>query len=150
LSNLRKLVRQALVESGRTQSAFVFPTVLATWPEEALKRRAGATLADAAIAYLTQCGFRSDRTRQNLHGYPGLIRELNEPPPWVEVNFEDVEGSICAARHEELRPLYLQAIEESEHSLRVRFEEYLTAMCNVLKTLYCIAIQFLLLGFTRF
>jgi hypothetical protein len=125
MNTLNQLVRRALETSGRVANACVFPTILAEWPREALERKPGTTRADVAIAYLSRSGFKCDRTRMNLRGYPGLLRELNEPPPWIEVTPEDVEGPLPSAREHELRPLYIQANEAPVCDLAGRFRDHL-------------------------
>jgi len=61
----------------------------------------------------------------NLYGYPGLFRQLLfEPPPWIEVEFEDCEVEIDEERALELRPLYLQCVGNTE-LMRQQFEEHL-------------------------
>ncbi len=62
-------------------------------------------------------GFESDRTRMNLNGYPGMLRDLNSPPPWVEVEPDDVDEPLSKQRLHELRPLIRWANETSEDNL---------------------------------
>jgi hypothetical protein len=135
VNDLRGLLRRALMTSGRTQDACVFPTILAEWPKEALERKPDTTRADIAMAYLARYGFKSDRTRMNLDGYPGLFRKLNEPPPWVEETPLDVDDPISTAREKERRPLYLHANEAPVLGLLVHFREHLKAQDSVVRKL---------------
>jgi hypothetical protein len=61
----------------------------------------------------------------DLHGYPGLFRELVHPPPWMEITQEDVDDTAPPERDRELRPLYLHANEGSARDLIRRFREHL-------------------------
>jgi len=76
-----------------------------------------------ALAYYCSQGFFGDRTRARLspHGYPGLLRDLSSPPPWVEVEPDDLGGNISPQRGAELRPLVLIAHEDSEEALVARY-----------------------------
>lgn len=125
MNDFRKILKRALVTSDRTERACIFPTVLAECSKQVLKRGSGIVWADVAMALLDQCGFKSDRTRYNLWGYPGLFRELNQPPPWIEIIPDDVDGPVPPARKKDLRPLYLHANEASWADLLVRFREHL-------------------------
>src|SRR5262245_15904100 len=96
-------VRSALHVSRDSESV-IFPTLLirrppglATWASAGSR-----TSADLALGYFGTGGFEGDRTRLNTYGYPGLLRELGSPPPWVEIDPEDVEGMISAERQSEL------------------------------------------------
>lgn len=135
MNELNQLVRQALEASGRVANAWVFPTVLAEWPKGALERKPGTTCADIAIGYLSQSGFKCDRIRMNLHGYPGLLRELSEPPPWIEVTPEDVKDPLAPARETELRPLYIQACEAPASDLVCHFRNHLAEQRRVSATI---------------
>lgn len=121
---------RSLEASSKIESVCVFPTIHVDWP---LKSQPGITSADSAMAYLSKLGFKSDRTRMNLYGYPGLFRKLNEPPPWIEVTQEDVEGDLTPARQEELQPLYLYAAQKSVNHLLSQFLKYRADMQNILK-----------------
>ncbi|UCE60387.1 MAG: VRR-NUC domain-containing protein [Phycisphaerales bacterium] len=85
--------------------------VYAAFAEEFKLLGRGKTIpiAELACSWFEHLGFRADRTRQNLEGYPGLFRELLHPPPWVTVEPEDSQGAISPKRAEELRPLYTYA-----------------------------------------
>jgi hypothetical protein len=62
--------------------------------------------AEIAMGYFNDAGFNCDRTKMNLYGYPGLLRDLSSPPPWLRVEMEDVVGKITSERGVELRPLF--------------------------------------------
>jgi hypothetical protein len=57
----------------------------------------------------------------NLDGYPRLLRDLSNPPPWIEIEMEDVDGDISEERANELRPLVVQAQEHDEQRLITRY-----------------------------
>jgi hypothetical protein len=73
--------------------------------------------ADAALAFYVAQGFDADRTRMNTFGYPGMLRDLNSPPPWVEVEPEDAEDDLSQERQLALRPLVEYANGTSEAAL---------------------------------
>lgn len=125
MNDLRDILKGALAMSSRNQGTCIFPTILAGLPEETLRLEPGTTMADIAMALLDRSGFKSDRTRMNLHGYPALFRELKDPPPWIEVTPEDVEGPISDGRATELRALYLLANETSLRELLDRYREHI-------------------------
>lgn len=75
------------------------------------------TSADWALRYYTLHGFSGDRTRMNLLGYPGLLRDLSSPPPWITVEPEDCDGDVSEDRASELRPLVEHAQESTVDAL---------------------------------
>lgn len=111
--------------SARTEKACVFPTVLAELPKVFFIKAHRENVADIAMRYFDQQGFKSDRTKMNQNGYPGLFRELKSPPPWIEVTQEDVECEVTAERVEELQPLFHHACNSSMRDLLDKYEEYL-------------------------
>src|SRR4051812_40990203 len=121
--------------SACAKDVLIFPTLLASWPKRVMERVKDTTLVDVAIAYLAQFGFQADRTRMDLFGHPGLFRELGQPPPWIEVTPDDVDGVISADHQKELRPLYLQAHQLSIESLRHRYKQHLMFRRERMQTL---------------
>lgn len=81
-------------------------------------------MADMAMEFLRLSGFKAERTRENLFGYPELFRELNKPPPWSGVTLEDVNRPIVEGPSGELRALYLHANETPLTELLNRFAEH--------------------------
>lgn len=130
MKTFRDHLATALASAQCVQDALIFPTVLARWPRAALERVKSVTHADTAITYLARFGFEAERTRMNLYGYPGLFRELNEPPPWIEVSPEDCDNSVSPHRRAELEPLYIQAITRSDAELESDFEQHQIAKEN--------------------
>jgi hypothetical protein len=88
-------------------------------------RQGGASAADVAAGFFECFGFRADRTTMNLYGYPGLLRDLTGPPPWVEIEPEDCDGRADADRLDDLRPLYRHANDFQISELSRRYKQYL-------------------------
>jgi hypothetical protein len=88
-------------------------------------RQGGASAADVAAGFFECFGFRADRTTMNLYGYPGLLRDLTGPPPWVEIEPEDCDGRADADRLDDLRPLYRHANDFQISKLSRRYKQYL-------------------------
>ena len=86
-------------------------------------RKISVPMAELVRMWFVHLGFRADRTRMNLYGYPGLFRELLHPPPWVEVEPEDFDGPLSSERADELKPLYLSV--EQHADLLECYREYL-------------------------
>ena len=117
-----ELVRRSLASSATAASIKSFPTFLVQKP----RGLDGIIAADVALGYFCSQGFSGDRARArlSLQGYPGLLRDLSNPPPWVHVEPEDVEGEISPERAQELCPLVQLAQEESEEILVSRYCTY--------------------------
>lgn len=83
-------------------------------------------MADVALLYLTGLGgLCGDRTRRNVYGYPGLLRELWEPPPWAaDIEPQEIGRPLSEERAEELRPLYQQANDQSLDDMVERYRQY--------------------------
>jgi hypothetical protein len=115
-TDLIAVIRRSLRASAEAGVATCFPTLLLERPGLHLVKEKVAA-ADAAIAYYSCRGFEADRTRMNLFGYPGMLRDLGSPRPWVEVEPEDMDEDISTERLQELRPLIEHAQETSEDAL---------------------------------
>lgn len=109
----RRRIAQSAISSWRFRGSYEIPTILL--PVEYFvricklyRRPASVPKAELVCEWLKYLGFNADRTRANLHGYPGLFRELSNPPPWVDVQPEDCDGPVSRVRAKELRPLYKQ------------------------------------------
>lgn len=114
-------IRRLLEAACQGRSSTLFPALLITVPRPILDgARQCMTLADLAMGYFAALGLRCDRTTKNLHGYPGMLRDLMSPPPWVEITPEDLD---CHAS-EEQRPLYLHANETPQALLLDRYRKY--------------------------
>jgi hypothetical protein len=120
-----ELVRRSLSSCATAGAITSVPTFLIPEPREfkSPSFTDGGIAADVALAYYCSQGLSGDRTRArlSLQGYPGLLRDLSGPPPWVEVQPEDVEGDISPERAAELRPLVVFAQEHNEESLVARY-----------------------------
>ena len=125
-SGLVQLLTQSLQSAQQTAEATVVPSLLI--PRRALPSQletdSPLRIEDQVLAWFWKNHFEGDRVRKNPHGYPGLFRELCEPPPWVEVTIDDVEGQLTEARARELRPLYVYFLEQGEKLLGT-YQEYL-------------------------
>jgi hypothetical protein len=80
--------------------------------------------AERAMSYLNDAGFDCDRTRMNLYGFPGLLRDLASPPPWLYVEMEDVVGEISSERATDLRPLFDYIHDTDATKLAALFDEW--------------------------
>jgi len=87
------------------------------------------------LAFYNSLGFDGDRTHKNLFGYPGLLRELSNPPPWVEVEPEDLNGDLAAERAHELRALILQTQSSRDEELVTLFRDELKRITSPLRRL---------------
>lgn len=111
-------VRRSLAASSSVRSATFVPTVLIERPPTLMSwKSAKGTSADWALAAFHSHGFRGDRTRNNLFGYPGLLRDLSDPPEWVHVAPEDLLCEMDEDRRSELRPLIVHIQELTEAAL---------------------------------
>jgi len=128
-------IKQYLEASCHIEATTLFPSFLITLPRDELDetRQPGTTMADLAIRYFLRLGLRCDRTRQDLYGYPGLLRDLTAPPPWVEVTPEDTEGLVSVERAAELQPLYIQANETDPQLLVEEYRKYLEYQHTILE-----------------
>jgi hypothetical protein len=115
-NDLISAIRRSLSESKQQEVATIFPTVLLQRPG-LRKIKEKEPSADQALAYYCLNGFDGNRTRMNTFGYPGLLRDLNSPPPWVEVEPEDIDEQVSQERLRELRPLIEYAHDTSEEAL---------------------------------
>jgi len=99
--------------------ASLFPIVLIDRPAAMVDRswKALGRADDIALSYYQRVGFEGDRVRKNLYGYPGLLRDLSNPPPWINVEPEDLEGQPSKETSLELRPLIQQANETAAETL---------------------------------
>ncbi len=96
-------IRNILKISLNCDGILTMPTLLISDVENSKLKSKPA--ADKAIDYFNEAGFDCDRSRMNLYGYPGLLRNLAEPPPWIHVEMEDVIGEVSSVRNAELRTL---------------------------------------------
>jgi VRR-NUC domain len=106
--SLLQLIQKIVDASVQSCDLTVIPNLLL--PQEWLgpigRSEGGRSVAEELLAWFSSKGFECDRTRQNINGYPGLFRLLQEPPPWVIVEPEDCEGDLEPARELEIAPLY--------------------------------------------
>jgi hypothetical protein len=79
------------------------------------KRTKDTPTAEVVRQILCGLGLNAERTRRDTDGTVGLFRDLLSPPPWEEVQIDDVLGALSPERAEELTPLY--RIRESESVL---------------------------------
>ncbi|MCK4356556.1 VRR-NUC domain-containing protein [Candidatus Bipolaricaulota bacterium] len=140
MNTLQELIEQALASSGRYEDAYVFPTFLLYLPPEtlALTKQPGTTLADLAMDCLQESGFRCDRVRKNIYGYPALFRELASLPPWTDWTKGALIESDTGTSPEPARtltPLYLKVTEASIEDLMNRFREYCSAQHRQIEAL---------------
>ena len=101
---LVSLVRNILGMSLDCDGASSLPTLLIG--RAGHSKLSGFPAAEKAMAYFNVAGFDCDRTKMNLYGYPGLLRDLSSPPPWVHVEMEDVVSEVSSERRTELRQLF--------------------------------------------
>ena len=122
-NNVVELIRRSLAASSGAQGVKGVPILLIERPDglQSWFSTDAGTSADLALAYYYSHGFLADRTRMNLYGYPGLLRTLSNPPPWIEVEPEDVDGGISEDRADELCPLIVHAQEHAVESLVSRY-----------------------------
>jgi hypothetical protein len=113
------LVRRSLDASSRVGVVTCVPTLLIERPHglRSWSSRNLGTSSDLALDFYRSQGFLGDRTRMNLYGYPGLLRDLSYPPPWIEVEPEDMEDDISEDRANELRSLVVQVQDHDEEWL---------------------------------
>ncbi len=119
-----ELIRRSLASCASAGDLKNLPTFLIPRPYglESWSSSGSRTSADMALAYYCCHGLSGDRSRKNLFGYPGLLRKLSSPPPWVEVEPRDSAGDISPERAVELRPLVLVALQHSEESLVAQYQ----------------------------
>lgn len=105
--NVTNLLRHALSASWHAGSAVSVPTVMIKKPTsfKSWTSPGEYTAADMALDYFASNGILGDRVRQNLFGYPGLLRDLADCPPWVHVESEDTEPNTDPERAWELRAM---------------------------------------------
>lgn len=125
-----ELIRSSLATSSASGFLTSLPTFLIQRPSalESWRIRGHSTSADLALAFYNSLGFDGDRTRKNLFGYPGLLRELSNPPPWVHVEPEDRDGDLDANRARELRSLILHTQNASDEELVALFRAELESI----------------------
>jgi hypothetical protein len=73
------VVRQictALAASSKTGGAKIIPSILISRPTALESWKSLGSSAEWAIAWYRRFGFAADRTRMNLYGYPGILRQL--------------------------------------------------------------------------
>jgi hypothetical protein len=115
-SGLVEIIRKALAASTQVADVISIPTLLIDLPHG--KQMYGKIpAADLAIDQFREHGFAADRTKMNLDGYPGLLRSLSEPAPWIEIEPDDVFGEVSEGRAFELRPLVERANSEETKKL---------------------------------
>lgn len=121
------LLERSLSTSTRSSNVISFPSLLISLGEERRTKLAttGANSADVAVGFFEQMGFRAQRTRMNVHGYPGLLRELMAPPPWVEIELNDCEGAVPPSRARALQPLFQIAVDVPHSELLARYRQHL-------------------------
>jgi len=85
---------------------------------------------ETILKWFQLAGFDGDLSRFHFYGdpqfsgYHGLLRELDNPPPWInDITTDEGQGDITVARAKELTPLYLQVGEHDD--LERKFEDYL-------------------------
>jgi len=120
-------IKQILDTSYHIEAMTLFPSIHITLPRGEFEevRKPGTTMADLAIRYFLRLGLNGDRTRQDLYGYPGLLRDLTAPPPWVEVTYEDIDGLESVDHTAALQPLYIQANETDPQLLIEEYRKHL-------------------------
>lgn len=128
--DLVEMIHHSLAASSAADSLTCLPAFLIQCP---YKQADLGTAADWALTYYSSIGLYGDRTRMNLWGYPGLLRDLSAPPPWVEVKPEDVDGDISHERALELRSLIMYAQEHSEEELVARYQASVEHKASVLQ-----------------
>lgn len=126
-------VEAALERAPQSEAELHLPTIL-MGNREFSAGSSGRRVEDRAVEWFSQQGLLADRTRANAEGYPGLLRELESAAPWVEVEPEDVSGTLSPERREELRPLYQWAASEDAELLAL-FNAHLDERDAVMATL---------------
>jgi len=113
---------------GRPDSsdARCFPTILVQRPHifYGWSEAGSFTAADSAVAWFCGKGLLADRTRMDLGGYPERLQELLAPPPWIDVQMEDILQAVPPDREKELRPLAIQSDEFGWQSMIAKFQSY--------------------------
>lgn len=109
---LSEMLSGALRVARDSRDMIVFPTLLLGVESLPSEQTEGTlSVEDRVLVWVRRNGLRGDRTRMNLNGYPGLLRDLFSPPPWIEVRVEDMEEDVAEERVLELRPLYVHCAE---------------------------------------
>ena len=128
-------IRSSLASSSAAGFLTSLPTFLIQRPSalESWRIRGHSTSADFALAFYNSLGFDGDRTRKNLLGYPGLLRELSNPPPWVHIEPEDMDGDLEANRARELRSLILHTQNSRDQELVALFRAELESINSPLR-----------------
>jgi len=132
MTNVVGIIRRSLSVSARAGVATCLPTLLlrGNGPYQVTGQY---TSADAALAYYCSQRFDANRTRMDTFGYPGMLRDLNSPPPWVEIEPDDVDGAVCQKRLHELRPLVEHAQDVSEETLVAQWKAMRDERCRSAK-----------------
>ena len=107
-------------ESGSIlPSIFIpLPPSLPQWPKPA---------ADCAMAWYRMSGFISDRTRMNLHGYPGILRDI------YYARSETDEAELCTESSTETTAIRVE-MERERNALRDALGE--AGLDSVLKAVF--------------
>ena len=122
-SQLKTVIGQALDWSDRIGRALIFPTVLIKTDKVAGINKVEA--ADIALAYLQMHRIFADRVRMNIYGFPGLLRDLSNPPPWIEITPEDCLYPQSPDRQADCDALIAQLKRYGTNVILDRHEEFL-------------------------
>lgn len=117
------MIRNALAMSANIDQMYVVPQILIDVPR--LTAINNLVSADIALGFLSNYGVRGGRVRMNLRGYPGILRELAQPPPWIKLEPEDCLGSISEERKQELQSLVYWVDRYGHQHLRDEHERWL-------------------------
>lgn len=120
-NNIVELICHSLAMSTGAPGVKCIPTLLIDRPDRLQSWRSTdvGTSADLALAYYHHHGFLAGRTRKDLFGYPAFLRNLSNPPPWIQVQPDQVDR--YTDRADDLRPLILHAQEQTVESLVSRY-----------------------------
>jgi hypothetical protein len=127
-------VRTLLAASERNGSTLGMPTLLVDCPLIRQKRK-GVISADLAIDFFKAVGFAADRTKMNMEGYPGLLRDLNSPAPWVVVEMDNIDGPFDSERAVELTPLIDRLASEDVQNLMFNWKVNRETKCREIELL---------------
>lgn len=129
------VIRSSLATGAASRFLTSLPTFLIRRPSQldSWKVVGHSTAADFALAFYSSIGLDGERTRKDLLGYPGLLRELSNPPPWVELEPEDIDGDLDPQRARDLSSLILQTQSSSNEELVAFFRAELEERNSLLR-----------------
>lgn len=118
-------LRTVISQSQNTNGLISVPNILipSAWLPNRVVKDTKPDVEDIVLNWFRSLGLRGDRTNRSVYysGYPGLFRELVEPPPWIEISMDDMEENISPKRAREIEPLYVQVAQgnnlEDEYQL---------------------------------